>query len=129
MMQHPERRAFTRTQVEVEAVVQFEEGGMVRGEVWDLSLNGAAIAGKVEAFSGQICTVQLILHGGSDPVHINAKARVVRAEQKAVVVEFTAIGPESLEHLERLVLMNAQDPGQVDEEIADALGIKRRSGE
>lgn len=126
MMNTPERRGFTRAHVEVEAIAQFEGGGTVRGRVSDLSLSGVAIEAECLSFAGQDCTVQLVLQGGAEDVPITAKGRVVRADKATLVIEFVAIGADSLGHLERLVLMNAKNPGQVDEEIGQSLGIKRR---
>jgi hypothetical protein len=71
--------------------------------------------------------VTLILNGGEPPIRIEVGCSVTRVDPTGMGLEITAIvGVESFEHLRNLVLYNAANPLQVEQEFQDHIGIKRK---
>ena len=122
---HAHRREFTRASVTFE--VEATSGRRtLRGTSRDVSLKGAFMQCEAPFEVDTECEFTLLLPGPDEPVRISVAGRVVRAEASGMAVEFTELGMESYEHLKALVLYNAADWEQVEEEFATHLGLRAR---
>lgn len=121
-----EQREFTRIHSDLTAELIQGERAAVACHLEDLSMNGALFAVHGEVDDGKPCTVELILSGAEPPVRIAAKGSVSRLEANMVAVSFEEVDEESFIHLRKLVLVNADDPSQVEDELNSSIGIRRQ---
>jgi hypothetical protein len=72
------------------------------------------------------CNVDDVSLGG---VHVVLQSRVVaRRDATGVGLRLDSVDEETFAHLRRLVMLNAEDPDQVEAEIDQHLGIRPHSG-
>ena len=122
------KREFTRVPVQLEVEVRSEQP-VTTGpcEVKDISLRGLYLCCEHPLPLGSACQVTLILSGGEPPLRIEVGGSVTRVDPAGMGVEITnVVGVESFEHLRNVVLYNASNPNQVEQEFHDHVGIKRR---
>jgi hypothetical protein len=113
-------RAFTRIPVHIQVEIQPEGGELLRGTVHDLSFNGVSVDVEgTPVAEGTECEVELILDGGIEELRLPGHGQVVRASPGLVAVSFSSLDGDVYEHFERLVLMNARDPGAVEAELRE----------
>lgn len=119
------KREFTRVPVQVPIEVQVGDRtfhGLLTG---NLSMKGLLVETSELLPEGTTCVVRIVLAKGI--AEIRAEASVVRVYPGALALQFTRIlGTESFEHLRQLVLYNAADPAQVEDEFHDHSGIKSK---
>jgi len=106
-----------------------QDGAEVSGQARDVSLSGLFVQagspiGKLP--SGAACQVSVSLPGAAVPLSIHAAGRIVRCTDEGIAVEFCQVDEESMEHLRNLVRYNAADVAQVEEEIEDSVGLRRK---
>ncbi len=121
-----QRRVFSRVAVELPGVLILDGGAQVAGTMGALSLGGGFFrtAGRVPV--GTACEVRLPLEGAEAEVH--ALGRVVRQGEGGLGIEFRElVGLDSLEHLRSLVRFNTGDPGRVEQEFHEHLGLSRET--
>ena len=120
------RREFTRVRVNI--LSELRSGGSVdiSGTLANVSLNGMFLNTEAHLPEDATCEVSLLLEGGGEAVTIQTEGKVVRNEPRGMAIQFTKIlGPESLNHLQNLVLYNSGDQmEQVESELSSHLGIK-----
>lgn len=118
------QREFTRVPIELRAEV--EGGGLsIRSSVTrSLSLKGLFVACTEQLPAGTECRITLFQ--GEGAFRIEAEGKVVNAHPDGIALQFTRIlGIEDFEHLRKLVLYNAPDPDQVEDEFEHSAGIRR----
>ncbi len=120
----PHRREFSRVQVHLNAEVTANGVRHEGGAMENLSLKGGFLRIANGPPEGALCDIRLHLDGTEVVVH--AQGTVVRMGPAGSAIQFTEIvGLDSLEHLRNLILFNAHDPHQVEQEFHDHLGLKR----
>lgn len=126
MSNEANRRDFTRCPVHVTVEVRAEDGSSAEGEVENVSLNGCYVRCDESLPDDTMCEVTLRLHGGNEDVLVEARGVVIRHGDYNMAIEFKEVEAEGFEHLQRLVLYNAPDAEQAEDEIDRSLGIKRQ---
>jgi hypothetical protein len=120
----PHRREFSRVPVHLRAEVTVAGARLPDGTMESLSLKGGFFRCSAPPDEGVRCEVRLHLDGTEIEVH--TQGHVVRQGVDGAAIQFDEIvGVDSLEHLRNLILFNAPDPGQVEQEFHDHLGLKR----
>ncbi len=119
-------REFTRVSIHVQEEVKVDGKVIKTDETRDLSLKGVFVSCNQALPSGTDCEVSLKLVGSELPIEIDIKGKVGRSSESGMAVEFTEIDLESYDHLQNLVKYNAHNEDQVEQEIKDHLGLKRR---
>ena len=120
------QREFTRVPVHIEAEVKIGDITVRAKETNDISMKGMFIDCDKTFEVGMECSVSLILARSDQPISVNVKGKVERCTAGGLGIEFTEIGLESYDHLQNLVRFNSHDSGQVEQEIKDHLGLKKR---
>ncbi len=121
------KREFTRVPIKMEAEVSSDDTGLTSGEIKDLSMNGIYLVCDEDLAAGTECQVVLFFGEGQGRLRIEVSGKVVRTDDGGVGVEFSEIvGLESFDHLRNIVLHNAQETDEVEKELKEHLGIKRR---
>lgn len=121
-----DQREFTRVHTNLDAKLIQPDRAPVSCHLEDLSMNGALVAAQGEVADGIPCAMELVLPGAEPPVCIVAKGTVTRLEANMVAVAFEEIDEESFVHLRKLVLVNADDPARVEDELDTSIGIRRQ---
>lgn len=119
-------REFTRITTMLEADVAFG-GRTIAGLTRDVSVKGMLLTCAEQPAAGSEIRCTIYLDGRHGQARVNALAVVARALPTAIAVEFRELlDPESLGYLQNLVLYNAADPRQVEDEFDRHLGLKPR---
>jgi hypothetical protein len=126
MMQKLDAREFSRCLVTAKVEVRLDSGVLVEGRSRDVSLNGLWFASERSLPVGNTVKVMLVLNAGGTEHRIEVHGHVVRVDEGGVAVEFTEIDSDSVDHLRRLVMYNAESAEQVETEFNSHLGIRRR---
>ena len=120
-----ENREFSRSHVRIRVEVRLDNGVMVDGEGVDISLRGMRFLTERGFPVGKMVRARIMLEGEGENLRLEVGARVARMEATGVALEFTDVDSDSIEHLRHLVLYNAADTDQAQEEIASHIGIER----
>lgn len=107
------RRRRTRVPVHIVATVQVGEEEITL-ETENISLGGMLCAPCPRIGVGEIVEIRLVL--GSEVV-IEAKASVVRSDEKGIALGFLNIDEDGFYHLKQLVQYNADDADRIEREI------------
>ncbi len=120
------RREFTRVRVKI--LSELRSGGSVdiSGTLANVSLNGIFLNTEAHLPVEATCDISLLLETGQETVTIQTEGKVIRNDPLGMAIQFTKIlDPESLNHLQNLVLYNSGDQiTQVEEELASHVGIR-----
>lgn len=120
----PHRREFSRVQVYLRAEVTVAGTRLLDGTMEQLSLKGGFFRSAEQPAAGTRCDIRLHLDGTE--ISVRTRGHVVRLVPGGCAIQFDeVVGLEGLEHLRNLILYNARDPGQVEQEFHDHLGLKR----
>ncbi len=118
-------RGFTRIRVHVRARLKTRQGVIVHGSVENLSMNGVYVVSESRLPMGTECEIALLLNDDEAFSPLAVMGVVARVDDGGLAVEFTSIAPENLEHLHNMVVYNAPDAAEVEQEIEDSVGLKR----
>ena len=120
------RREFTRVQVNL--LAELRSGGSVdiAGTLVDVSLNGMFVTCAANLPVNTMCEISLQLDAGGEMMTIKTEGKVIRQDSAGLGLQFTKIlGPDSLAHLQNLVLYNSGDQiAQVEKELSGHVGLK-----
>lgn len=92
-------------------------------ELANLSIGGCLVPLDAEISKGATCKIIIRLAGGLGNTPVNITGKAVRLDQDYVAIQFTAIAPDDLHHLQNLIRYNAPDPDQIEDEINSHPGI------
>ncbi len=120
------RREFTRVRVNLLTELRSGESVDIAGTLSDVSMSGLFLICATRLPVDTPCDISLMLEGGVDLVTIQTQGKVIRSTNEGLAIQFTKIlGPESLAHLQNLVLFNSGDQiDQVESELSSHVGIK-----
>lgn len=122
-----EKREFSRVPIQIEVEISSPHPTPTSCQVKDVSLKGLYLLCTNPLPMGADCRVALLLGGGEAPVRVEVSGTVVRVDPTGMGLEIKEIiGVESFEHLRNLVLYNAMDPHQVEQEFEEHIGLKRK---
>lgn len=127
MQERPkESREFTRCHTAMD--VEITSGDrLVTGATRDVSLKGLYVNGERSIPAGARCTITLFLGGRGSQARVEASGRIARVDSGGMAVAFEEVSLDGYEHLKQLVLLNAADPDQVADEIAQHVGLRKRA--
>lgn len=125
-MESSNAREFTRVPTRIQAEVQGGDLHITGAAAESLSMKGMFLACTEQLPEGTDCQITLLL--GDGEIRVQAGGRVIHAYPGGLALQFTQIlGLESFDHLRKLVLYNAPDPGLVEEELNTSTGIHRKA--
>ena len=127
MPSNSDQRRYSRSTIRARAELRLHTGIVMEGESRDVSMNGLFVKADHMFPVGNVCQVVLVLEGGDREFRIETSGEVVRVSEEGIAIEFEQIDLDSMEHLRKLVLYNADDPEQVEQEIEDSAGIHRHA--
>ncbi|MDQ6950044.1 MAG: PilZ domain-containing protein [Mariprofundales bacterium] len=117
-------RQFTRICMPTEIEIT-QDDTTISGTVSDISMNGVSVDGNASALTtDRECDLKILLGEGEEQIEIKAVGRVVRADAKLIAIAFVQVYLESMPYLRNLILYNAAETEQVEQEFASHMGIK-----
>lgn len=119
------QREFSRVRIPVQVELTCESGASVAALTYDVSLTGVRIPCDQSLVLNKTCDVKLVI-GDQEPIEILATGQVVRADGSFVVVHFDSVEMESYPYLKNLILYNSHDAGQVEKELDEHIGLRRK---
>ena len=124
-----ENRSFTRSDVDVEALIKFGDCAFVTDRVSSISLNGMYLPCSEPPAVGARCRIVVYIGGRRSGTQIKATGSVTRIDEHGVGIAFEQVtGSDSLHHLRQLVLLNSPDPHTAEREFETHLGLRSRAG-
>ena len=118
-----EKRRFTRVPFRLEAELAVDNILYKAGEIKNLSIGGCLLPITVDLAPGAVCLLTVVLSGTSSELSIRTEGRIVRCTPGGVAVRFTQIDPDSLFHLQNIILYNSPDSEKVEVEIEKHPGL------
>lgn len=118
MPPRPERRRVTRVETGIGAVLRGRDGGETVVRLADLSVVGLRGRTTGPLKRGATCEIELTAQG----TVIEARGTIVRARGREVAVRFDELPFESYEALRAFLLVHAEDPAVIADELTDRLG-------
>ncbi len=126
MSQFEFTREFTRVPIHIWGTFSDEAGTeLLTAEINNLSMRGCH-ASTFEALpEGERYHLTLFTEDEESALHFRVEARIVRSDQDGMGIEFFELPLESYEHLRNMVLLNSQNPEQVEREFREHIGIRK----
>lgn len=119
-----EKRKFSRINLPFELTIFLEDwSSFIIDQVTDISIGGCLIPSRPEFENQKYCRICIRLGESAEHV-IEVEGEFVRAVGDGVAIQFNKIDPDSLHHLQNLILYNAPDPDIINSELKDHKGIK-----
>lgn len=122
------RREFTRAPVRLEATLYTEDHQRFDGTLVDLSMGGAFLKLEHRPDPNAACRIVLRLCSAKGCMSLHAAGVVVRIDSHGVGVRVDSVDEDAYMHMRRLVLLNAEDPERVEDELAAHSGVRPRDG-
>lgn len=119
-----DNRRFSRIPFKVKAKLKIGDQIYSAPELSNLSMGGCLLPLTVNIYPGTSCELDIMLEGTTEELHVRVSGEVVRATQEGVAVRFLSIEPESLFHLQNIILYNAPDADTIEHEISRHPGLK-----
>ncbi len=117
------KRRFTRVRFKVRAEMIVNDVVYTANEIDNLAVGGCLMPVSGEMAPGDACTVKVFLIGASSELEIKMDGEIIRSGPGETAVKFTGIDPDSLYHLQNIILYNSEDPGVVEQELNEHPGI------
>jgi len=123
MAESPEPRSFTRISLERGAEVLVGDRAPFTAEIANLSMSGMLLKTEQPLEPGGTCKISIPLSENRE-LRIEALADIVRTIPGGFAIQFSKVlGLESYNHLRRLLLYNAKDPENLEQEFKAHSGI------
>lgn len=117
-----EKRRFTRIPFNVGAELKTDK--IYRSDkILNLSVGGCLLPVDRHFEPGTQCSVRIYMLGAMSELSVEVKGVVVRCGEGTVAVKFTEVSPDSLFHLQHIVLYNSIDTDLIEEELERHPGL------
>ena len=121
-----EKREFSRVPIHIAATIKSNGKEIATDATDDISMKGLSVHCEEILEMGASCDVILTLKNGENPVEVKVKGMVARCMDSGMAIQFTELDLESYDHLHNMVILNAEDPGQIEKEFKEHVGLKKR---
>ncbi len=118
-----EKRQSTRVQFRVQAKITVNDIKYTSDQISNLSIGGCLLPIQAEWEPGTPCRLDILMSGTSSELSVQIDGNIHRCDKGAVAVRFTGIDPDSLFHLQNIVLYNSSDSMSVEQEIQRHPGL------
>lgn len=113
------KRRFIRIDVIQQARLDFENAEYKSCQIKNLSLTGMYVTGEFQQQVDDECIIRYSQTCSSSHFYFKAKARVVRADDKGVAVEFISMPLDSYMLLQTTLLYESVDPLEIGLQLPD----------
>lgn len=124
-----EKRDFIRVPFRMNTAIRTRDRTIWSSSTLDISMSGLRVASnEAPPPEGTPCEIEIVLAETPSSVIIEARGTIVRSEAGTLAVHFNEVDIDSYEHLQLLILNNAQDPERAEQEFREHWGIRKPSG-
>jgi len=95
------------------------KGESLHAVIDNVSLKGCLLQVGVDTGFPENTEAVLVIHLEKDNPEFDIRVQgiIVRREESVIALDFTAVSPESFQHLLRFVQYNAEDPEEIEKEL------------
>ena len=119
-----EKRRFTRIPFRVKAEVAISNVLYSSEEIDNLSVGGCLLPIDIDVATGTKCRLKIFLSGTTSDLCVQITGKIFRSESGSVAIKFTEIEPDSLFHLQNIILYNYPDTDKIEQEIRNHPGLE-----
>ena len=119
-----ENRRFSRIHFRVKAQLHINNKIFSAPELSNLSIGGCLLPLAVDIPPGTACLLKIILEGTIEETSVQVEGEVVRSTPDGIALKFLRIEPDSLFHLQNIILYNSPDADTIEHEISRHPGLK-----
>ena len=117
------KRRFTRVPFNVRTRIDIEDKSHTVDRIFNLSVGGCLLPLEIQPKKGIPCRLEIQLGDDRTDISVQVEGEVIRSGEGTVAVKFIRIDPDSLFHLQNIILYNAPNPEEVEKEIDQHPGI------
>lgn len=118
-------REFTRCKICLKAEVRLANGILLEGETENISMKGLWFRTEKTFPKDTPVRIHLYLTGTKEKEALDIRGHVVRIEANGMGICFEEIDADSVEHLQRLLMYNAEEIDKIHQEFEEHLGLKK----
>lgn len=118
------RRRFSRTPFQTKIELTVNEQVYHADTIINLSIGGCLLPIIADLKEKIKCDLVILLDDGGEGQQIRVKGRIIRCDSNYLAIRFILIEPDSLFHLQNIILYNFPDTDKVEKEIQEHPGIK-----
>ena len=126
-MKTSDRRQFARANVNLKCTL-YTEHGPIEGVVGNMSMRGVYVVTHIKPPLGTPCNVFIRLADTSNVLSLQISGSIARHDRDGVGVRLDVLAFEAFQHLSRIVLLNSDDPDEVEAEMDRHVGLRPRTG-
>lgn len=119
-----EKRRFSRIVFRMKAELAVRGRLFTVEEIANLSVGGCQLEIGEDFAADTPCSVLIVLNPADRSTNVEVEGKIVRSRGGVVSIQFQTISPESLAHLQNIILHNAADPERIEQEIKDHPGLR-----
>jgi len=123
MKKTKESREFTRLSIPVNIEVSADGIDPFTVTALNISMSGVLLSPDKKLPMETQCEVHILL-GEQDPLIIVCRGKVFRSDENGVAIGFTEMDMSGFEHMKNLLLYNAPDADQLDDEFSSHKGLR-----
>ncbi len=113
-----ERRTRTRVHFMTQVIVKTDESEIVaEANSEDISIKGLFVNTEERIPVGTPCDIEILLTGTSTRLALTIKGIITRQDASGLGIAFDSMDLDSYVHLKNIVLYNASDPEDIEEEM------------
>jgi len=125
MQKSEKSREFTRLSIPVKIEVKTHDSEPIAATALNISMSGVLLRSDRKLATDTPCEIHIIL-GENDPLVIVSHGKVLRSTQNELAVGFTEMDLNGFSHMKNLLLYNAPDANQIDEEFSSHIGLHKK---
>lgn len=118
-----EKRRFTRIPFKVKAEMTANNELYFANEIQDLGVGGCLLPVDADLEPGTECHLKILISSTNSDLSIQVDGKIIRSDSGSLAVRFTGIDPDSLFHLQNIILYNSRDTEKVEQEISKHPGL------
>jgi len=119
-----EKRRFTRVATQIKVILTVSGETLPVSAIEDIGVGGCRLRIQAQLPEEADCRLELQLGEEAAAPRVLLEGRLRRQGPGGTVVQFVAVDPRGLFHLQNLVRYNAPDADRVEGEIKDHPGLK-----
>jgi hypothetical protein len=113
-----ERRTRTRVHFTTQVIVKTDESEIVaEANSEDISIKGLFVNTEERVPVGTPCDIEILLTGTSTRLALTIKGIITRQDASGLGIAFDSMDLDSYVHLKNIILYNASDPEDIEEEM------------
>ena len=113
-----ERRGKTRVHFKTQVTLKADESKIVsEANSKDISIKGMFVNTEKKMPVGTPCDIEILLTGTSTRLALSIKGIVIRQDASGLGISFDSMDIDSHFHLKNIIMYNASDPEDIEEEV------------